>query len=115
MIAVNAAVELIDALGARFLMEPVDILRDDGKELPFLLPFGKLFVRRVGFGVQREHFIAVKAVKFFGVRIEVGIAQNCLGRDGIFLIVEPVLRAEVGDAALRRDARAAEKDDAGTV
>ena len=88
---------------------------DDGKEFALLLPFGKLFVRRVGFGVQREHFIAVKAVKFFGVRIEVGVAQNGFGRDGILLVVEPVLRAEVGNAALRRDARAAEKDDAGTV
>lgn len=48
MIAPDTAVELIDALGARLLMEPVDVLRDDGKEFALLLPFGKLLCAALG-------------------------------------------------------------------
>ena len=42
VVAQGASVQLEDILAARRLMQPVDILRDDGLELPFLFPLGEL-------------------------------------------------------------------------
>lgn len=42
-------------------------------------------------------------------------AQHYFGRNVVLLTVQPVLRTEIGNAAFRRNARAAEKDNVITL
>ena len=65
---------------------------------------------RVGLGVQIEHLVAVKAEKFLRVSLVEAVAEDGLRRVIVLLAVEPVRAAEIRDAALRADPRAAEKD-----
>ena len=50
-VAVHRAVELVDAFASRLLMQAVDVLRDDGLELSFLLELCQSQMRGVGFGL----------------------------------------------------------------
>ena len=45
------AVELVDAFASRLLVQAVDVLRDDGLELSFLLELCQSQMRGVGFGL----------------------------------------------------------------
>ena len=104
--------EINDAFAARGLMEPVDVLRDDGTELSFLLELRETPVRRVRLHrFIRDELGAVKAEKLFGVPLKERMAQNRLRGIFVLLPVQPVCTAEIRDAGLRGHARAAEKDD----
>ena len=104
--------QLNDALAARGLMQPVNVLRDDGAQLPFPLKLGKPPVRRVRLHrFVRDELGAVKAEEFFRVLLEKRVAQNRLRGIFIFLPVQPVRAAKIRDAGFRGHARAAEKDD----
>ena len=109
---VDAAVQFKDASAPRLLMQPVDVLRDDGGKDALFFPVGEHPVRGVGLRIEDEHLLAVKRIKLRGMRIEKFRAQNGLGRNGAPLAVQSVRRAEIGDAALRGYARPAEKDEA---
>ena len=91
-------------------MQAVDILRDDGGELPLFLPLRELFMRGIGVGGKAEHLVPIKVKKFLRMAVEKGARKYGLGRIFIFLAVQPVLRAEVGDTALRAYPGPAEKD-----
>ena len=109
VIAVDGAVKFIHLFAARRLMEAVDILRDDRLQLARLLKTGEADVRGVGLGVEVQHSVAVKFEKFLGAVHEKGVRNYALGRIFIFLIIQAVLRAEVGYSAFGGDARAAEE------
>ena len=64
-IAVNAAVQFKNIFAARFLVQPVDVLRYDRGDVPFALPFGKFIMRRIGGNVGNEHLFAIKIVKLW--------------------------------------------------
>lgn len=111
VIAQGAAVELKDLLAAGGLMESVDVLRDDGLQLARALPLGELTMRGVWLRVGAEELCAVEGEEFLGIAFVVGVAQDRFGRVAPLLVVESVHAAEVGDAALGRDACSAEEDD----
>ncbi len=69
-VAVDRAVQLIDAAAPRLLVQTVDVLRDDGAERSLLLQFRERQMRGVRLLVQRQHFLAVEPVKFLGVAVE---------------------------------------------
>ena len=93
-------------------MQVVDVLRDDRRQPAGRLKLRQLPVRVVGLGRQKKHLLAVKPVKHRRVVVEKSAAENHLGRIVIALAVKPVGAAEIGDAALCRNPRPAEKDDA---
>ena len=61
-------------LAAGGLVEAVDVLGDDGRQLALLLPLGKLFVGGVGLGVGGEELGPVETEKFCGVAFVEGMA-----------------------------------------
>lgn len=69
-VAVDRAVQLIDAAAPRLLVQTVDILRDDGAELSLAFQRCKRQMRGVRLCFQRQHFLTVEAVKFLGVAVE---------------------------------------------
>ena len=100
-VAVHRAVQLVDALGARRLVQAVDVLRDHGGKLALALELGELVVRLVGLGSQGNHPRAVEIEELLGVREIELVAQHLLGRILELLMVQAVLTPEVGDAARR--------------
>lgn len=105
----HAAVQFKNLFTARFLMQSVDVLRDDRAELsPFFQP-RQSQMTGVGLGGGKEHFSFIKAVKFGGFLHEERMGNDTFGRVLVFLIVQPVRRAEIGNTAFRTDPCAAEK------
>lgn len=98
MVPQHAAVELKDLLAAGLLVQAVDVLGDDGLQLPLPLPFRQLAVGGVGLGVQGQHFGPVEVVEFLGVRLVKCVAEHGLRRVFEFLAVQAVHTAEVRDA-----------------
>ena len=92
-------------------MEAVDVLGDDGLQLPLPLPFRQLAVGGVGLGVQGQHFGPVEVVEFLGVCLVKCVAEHGLRRVFEFLVIQAVHTAEVRDAGLGGHAGAAEKHD----
>ena len=90
-----------DGFAARFLVQAVDVLRDNSAELACLFERSKLFVRLVRLVVEREHFFAIKAEEILRVLIEKRVAQDRLRRVVEFLVVQAVCTAEIRNAGLR--------------
>ena len=67
IVPVDAAVELQHPLAAGGLMEPVDVLGDDGAELALGLPLRQLFVGGIRLGTGDQQLGPVETEKFFGV------------------------------------------------
>ena len=110
-VAVHRAVQLVDALGARRLVQAVDVLRDHGGELALALQLGQLVVRLVGLCPQGDHPRAVEVEELLGVGEVELVAQHLLRRVLELLMIEAVLAPEIWDAASRRDPRAAKEHD----
>ena len=107
----HGAVQFKDIFAPCLLMEPVNVLCDDGEKFPALFEFGEFFMRGVRLRPKGQHLVAVEFEKFPRMREEPIVREHCFGRNGVFLTVEPVLGAKIGDPALRRHTRPAEKDD----
>ena len=110
-VAMNAAVQFQDVLAARFLVQAVDVLGDDGFQFARFFQFGQFDVGHVRLSVEGQHLVAVEAVEFFRVIHKERMAEDRFGRVFIVLVVQTVSAAEIGDAAFRRDAGASEEDD----
>ena len=67
VVPVDAAVELQHVPAAGGLVEPVDVLGDDGFQPALRLPLRQLFMGGVGLGVRGQQLGPVEAEKFFGV------------------------------------------------
>lgn len=100
---------------ACLLVQAVDILRDDRRQTTAGFQLRQKAMRVVRLRVQGEHFRAVEAVKLLRMARKKGVGQNFLWRIGELLMIQSVLRAEIGNAALRRNTRAAEKHDAAAL
>ena len=91
-------------------VQSVDVLGDDAAQLPRLLQFKQLPVGGVGQGFRVQHIPPVEVEEGIRVQVEEGLAQDHLGSEPfIALMIKPLLRAEVRDAAGGGDARAAEE------
>ena len=108
-IAPNAAVQFEHGMRARLLVQSVNILGDDGGKPALPLPLRQLIVGGVGLRIQAEHLFAVEFKKLFRMPVEKGAREDVFGRVFVLLAVQPVLRAEIGDAAFGADPRPAEK------
>ena len=93
------------------LMQAVDVLRDDRLELALALQLRQTQVGTIGLGPVDDELIPVKFVVLLRVRHEEGMTQDRLGRIIILLVIQAVHAAKIRDAALGRDAGAAEKHD----
>ena len=111
VVAQRTAMQLQNLTAARRLMQPVNVLRDDGFQLALRFPLRQLSVGGVGLRSGQPQLFMVKAIVFLRVFLKKRVGQNLLRRILVFLIVKPVHAAEIRDAALRRDAGAAEKHD----
>ena len=111
VIAEDRTVQLQNLFAAGFLVQAVDILRDDRLQLPRLLQLGQFPVSRVRLRVQGQHLILVETVEFFRFPHKKCMADDRLRRIVILHMIQTVLAPEIRNSALRRDARAAEKDD----
>ena len=104
--------QLENPLGSRRLVEPVDVLRDDGRKRATLFELRQKLVR----GIRRDSLAGVFLRKPLPIRLRVGLeevnGQNALDRDFAILMEKPFGAAKVRYARLRRDPGAAEKDDA---
>ena len=98
--AVDAAVQLEHILAPGRLMQPVDILRDDGLQLPLALQPGKAQMRTVGLGAVHDELVPMEFIVFFRMRHEKRVAQDRLGRIVILLVIEAVHTAKIRNAAL---------------
>ena len=112
VVPVDAAMELQHVPAAGGLMEPVDVLGDDGFQLALPLELRQTQMRRVGLCSLDDELIAVEAVELLGALFPEGVTQDRLGRVIVFLMVEAVHTAEVRDAALGGNARPAKEHDA---
>ena len=108
--AQDAAVQLQNVLAAGGLVQPVDILRDDGAQLSLLLQLGQTQMGAVGLDALDHQLFPVKAVILCRVTGKKACAEDLLRRIAPLLVVQAVHAAEIGDAALRADAGAAEED-----
>ena len=100
VVAQGASVQLEDILAARRLMQPVDILRNDGLELSLALQLGKAQMRTVGLGAVHDELVPMEFIVFLRMRHEKRVAQDRLGRIVILLVIEAVHTAKIRDAAL---------------
>ena len=112
VVAQGAAVELVNGLGPRSLMQAVDVLGDDGLQPALPLQLCQPQVGSVGLRPLHNELIPVEPVELLGVLLPEGVAQDGLGRVIVLLVVQAVHAAEIGDAAFGGDPRAAKKDDA---
>ena len=103
--------QLIHGLAARGLVQAVDVLGHDGPAFALALQSCQTQVGRVGLCPMDDELLAVEVKKLRGV----GLVERC-GRSIVsggylkkLLVIQAVHAAEIGDAALGRDARPAEK------
>ena len=96
----------------RRLMQTVDVLGDHRPQLGLLFQLCQPQMGGIGLCALYDQLIAVKTVELLRVFLPEGMAEDGFGRVVVFLVVQPVHAAEIRDAAFRRNARAAEKDDA---
>ena len=86
------------------LMQPVDVLCHHCGELSLRLELCQYLVRGVWLRifVETEHFVAVKAEKLLWFLHIKCVAQDCLWRIVILLVIESVNTPEIRDSALGR-------------
>ena len=93
------------------LVQPINVLGDDGSQLALLFQLGQPQMRGVGPGTGHDQLFAVKIIKFFGFFLKKGMAQNFLRRVFVLLVIQPVHAAKIRNAAFGRNACSAEKHD----
>ncbi len=110
MILSNCPVNFIDFFTSGFLMEAVDVLGYNGLQLAGLFKLGKLFMRDIGFNAVDQDLITVETIEFGRFFHKKRMAQYGFGRIIVFLIIESVNAAEIGNTALCGYTRASEED-----
>ena len=108
IIAMHRAVQLDHPAAARGLMQPIDILRNHRGKKPHLLKLRQRLVRRIGARRGIEHVFLIKIIKFRRMPHQKIMMQNLLTRQ-LHRLIKPMRAAEIRNAALCRDSRAAKK------
>ena len=109
--AQDAPVQLEHVFAPRRLVQPVDVLRDQGAQLAFALQLRQAQVRPVGLRAVHHQLRVVEAVILLRVAVKERPREDGLRRIVPLLVVEPVHAAEIRYAALGGHAGPAEKDD----
>ena len=91
--------KLYNIHAARRLVKPVYILRYNAGQLSRLFQLRQLQMRRVGLCFGKYHTVAVKPIELLGVPHIKRMAHYLLGREAVFLRIQPVLAAEIGNTA----------------
>ena len=92
-------------------MKSVYVLGNDRTELSLLFQLSQAQMAAVGLDPVDHQLFPVKAVVLLGKAFKKRVAQNRLGRVFPFLVVQAVDAAEIGNPALRADARSAKEND----
>ena len=72
-------------------MKTVDVLCDDSQKLSCGFKFRELFVCRIRFHVEDQHFVLIKTIELFGIANKKRVADDLLRRILVLQIVETVL------------------------
>ena len=98
---------------AGFLVQSIDVLRDDGLELSHALKFGERLVAIVRFRFHINEALAVKIEKLLRAALEKRMRDKLFGRNVLceHLAVDSRGAAKIGNARFRRDAGAAKEYD----
>ena len=96
---------------AGFLMQAVDVLRDDCLQLAIGLKLRQFSVGDVGFRIKKNDLVTVKFIKLRLVPDEKGIAEDSLRRVFVLLVIQPVDAAEIRYPAFCRHTGPAEEND----
>ena len=110
VIAVNAAVQFKHFFAAGHLVQTINILRDNGRELSGGFQLRQLAVGCIGTGCKTDHLLPVEIVKLRRVADKKAVAEDGFRWVIKFLIVKAIDRTEIGNAAFGRDTGTAEKD-----
>ena len=109
VVAVNGAMQLVYALAARFLVQAVNVLSHDRRQLPRLLQLCQLTVGCVWLRVQTQHLFTVEIKKLRRVPHIKAVAQHFLRRIAERLVIQAVYTAKIGNPAFCGYSRSAEK------
>jgi len=71
---------------ACFLVQPVNILCNNGKNVAILFHFSKRFMAVIGFCIPVNHVAHIIVVKNFGIRHKKAVAKKHLRRIVIFFL-----------------------------
>ena len=74
-------------LGARFLVQSVDVLRDNSTALARAFPFSELAVCGIRLRIQCKHLCPIEAIKLLGFAQKERVAENGLRRVLVLLVV----------------------------
>ena len=96
VIALHAAMQLDHIAAAGQLVQPIDILGDDGGQAPGGLELRQLAVGGVRAGVGKDQLFAIETEEHLGLLLEERMAQNGFRRIGIVLTVNAGRAAEIG-------------------
>ena len=98
---------------AGFLVQSVDVLRDDGLELSHALKRDERLVAIVRFGFHINEPLAVKIEEFLRAALEKRMRDKLFGRNVLceHLAVDSCGAAKIWNARFRRNAGAAEEYD----
>ena len=108
----HAAVQFQHIPAAGHLVQPVDVLRHNGKQTPRLFQLRQLFVGGVGLCRQADHLVPVEPVELCRMPVKIGAAENRFRRYVVLLVIQAVLTAEVRNPALGGNTCSAEKHNA---
>ena len=115
IIAERGAVYFIDSPAPCFLMQTVNILRDNTVEFSLFFHFRKLYMGPVGKTMPCVHLLAVKLKENLGFMIQAHTAEQVFRliavKPHVMLIIQAVLAPEIRDPALSRYSCAAKKRD----
>ena len=97
-------------------MQAVDVLRDNRRQLAHLFELCKCKMSRVWFCLGVDHLIEIILEKLLGMLFKEGVTEHRFGRIRVllclFVTVESLIAAKIGNLAFGRDTGAAKKDDA---
>ena len=114
VVSQDAAVEFTYIFRTCLLVQSIDVLGHNGRELPFLFPSCQNFVGDIWFMSKRQHFLPVESIEIFRSAEEEAMGNDLLRRILKFLVVQSIYAAEIRNAGFGADTGTAEKDDAAT-
>ena len=102
VVAQHAAVQLVHPLAARLLVQSVDILGNDRRQLTLCFQLCQRIVRSIRLCLRIHHPVKIILKKLLGVPLKKAVAEHRFGRIGVGLCllaaIQPILAAKIGHA-----------------
>ena len=105
----DASVQLINVLASRHLVQAVDVLRDNGEQFALFFPLRQLPMDDIGLCIRIKHAISIEIKENLRMMHVERVRNDGFRRVSIPLTIQPILPAEIRNAAFGRHARAAEE------